>query len=489
MKKVKILLLLNFLSFSVIAQFKHYDFIGAGHVNEVTVTSSSSADSEASKTIDGFPISNTDQLKDASRFLAQCTFGADMATIKMTAAMGYEAWLDEQFQLPIIPLTPVMEQMSNIEEDEDDDLVYFPFMEKAWMHNNLTAPDLLRHRLAFIWSQIMVINTNSDLFEDVGHLSSTFYDMLAQNSFKNYRNLIGDVTYHPAMGLFLSHYNNPKADPANNIHPDENYAREIMQLFSIGLWQLDEYGNRKYDSNGQFIPTYSNADIKEFAQVFTGLGSGANDGVFGAFSDEELFDGDILSMKMYEDYHDNSTKQLLNGFEIPANQTGDQDINQTLDHLSSHPNTAPFIAKSLIRFLTTSNPSGDYVQRVANTFNPFDENNFQSVLKAVLLDPEARNCNSSQDYTFGKLREPFVRRMNYLKAFPMAVNEMGHFGSDTKCIGTALGQSPFNAPSVFNFFLPEYSPQGPINQQYLVAPEFQILNSTNSIGLINDYCI
>ena len=191
--------------------------------------------------------------------------------------------------------------------------------------------------------------------------------------------MIEDVSYHPAMGLFLSHFNNPKADPANNIHPDENYAREIMQVFSIGLWQLDQYGNRKYDNNGQFIPTYSNTDIKEFAQVFTGLGEGSANGTFGEFNDELLMDGGILPMKMYEDFHDTSTKKLLNGYELPANQPGDQDIAMTLDHLSSHSNTAPFIAKSLIRFLTTSNPSGAYVQRVANAFDPFAQDNFQEV--------------------------------------------------------------------------------------------------------------
>ena len=478
---------------SLFGQFRHYDFIGAGHSNEVVVTTSSSTENNSGdRTIDGFDISNEEQLKDASRFLAQCTFGADMATIQMTAAMGYESWLDEQFELPVIQLTPVMEQFSTLEENEEEEeeeeaeLIFYTYMEQAWMHNNLSAPDLLRQRLAFIWSQIMVINTNSDLFEDVGHLSSTYYDMLSQNTFKNYRNLINDVTYHPAMGLFLSHYNNPKADPENNIHPDENYAREIMQLFSIGLWELDQYGNRKYDNEGQFIPTYSNADIKEFAQVFTGLGDGSDDGQFGAFGDIEFSDIGILPMKMYEDFHDSSEKHLLNGYIIPANQSGDEDIRLTLDHLSAHPNTAPFIVRSLIRFLTTSNPSGAYVERVASVFDPFAENNFKDVLRAILLDPEARNCNPTTAYSFGKLREPFLRRMNYLKAFPMDVNPSGHFGSETKCIGTIVGQSPLSAPSVFNFFLPEYSPQGPINQQYLVAPEFQILNSTNSIGLVND---
>ena len=472
-------------------QFKHYDFLGAGHDNGITITTSSGA-ADGKKTVDGFPIQNDQQLKEASRFLAQATFGADLATIQMTAAMGYEAWLDEQFDLPQIKVVPKMYQQNDLyanpEEEEEVGGIFKPWYESAWMHNNLTAPDLLRHRMTFILSEIMVINNNSDFFEDVSEMGGTYYDMLGTNAFNNYRSLINDVTLSPAMGLFLSHFNNPKADPANNIHPDENYAREIMQLFSIGLWELDQYGQRRYDTNNQFIPTYTNADIKEFAQVFTGLGDGRTNGTFGLL-DEEAEDGGILQtvvipMRMYDDYHDTSEKHLLNGVVLPAGQTGMQDVSQTLDHLSSHPNTAPFIAQSLIKFLTTSNPSGGYVQRVANVFNPFEENNFQKVIKAILLDPEARNCQPTEAYTFGKLREPLVRYMNFMKAFPLQ-SQIGEYLFEFGELKDRIGQGPLGAPSVFNFFLPDYSPQGLINQQYQIAPEFQILNATNAIGLVN----
>lgn len=495
MKKLLFLLFLTTISSHLDAQtFKHYDFLGAGHDNDITVkTSSSSNTAKGAKTVDGFPIENDDQLKDASRFLAQATFGADMATIQMTAAMGYDAWLDEQFSLPQTKIFPKMYQQSglyaDLEETGEEGGIYKPWYESAWMHNNLTAPDLLRQRMAFILSEIMVINNNSDFFEDNSQMGGNYYDLLGINAFKNYRSLINDVTLSPAMGLFLSHYNNPKADPTRNIHPDENYAREIMQLFSIGLWELDQYGQRKYDANNQFIPTYNNADIKEFAQVFTGLSDGGPNGVFGGFDEEGDEGGDILTaiitpMKMYDAFHDTSEKQLLNGVTLPAGQTGMEDVSQTLDHLSSHANTAPFIAKSLIQFLTTSNPSGAYVKRVVDVFNPFEENNFQKVIKAILLDPEARNCQRTATYTFGKLREPLVRYMNYLRAFPFR-STSGEFLYEFGDVIGNIGQAPLSAPSVFNFFLPDYSPQGPINQQYQVAPEFQILNSTNSIGLIN----
>ncbi|MEM6317392.1 MAG: DUF1800 family protein [Bacteroidota bacterium] len=495
MKNTMLLLILCFILSHLDAQnFKHHDFLGAGHDNGITVTTSSSTTTaKGTKTVDGFPIDNDEQLKDASRFLAQSTFGADMPTIQMTAAMGYEAWLDEQFSLPQTKIFPKMYQQSALyatpEELGEEAGLYKPWYESAWMHNNLTAADLLRQRMTFILSQIMVINNNSDLFEDNSQMGGNYYDLLGNNAFENYRSLINDVTLSPAMGLFLSHYNNPKADPSKNIHPDENYAREIMQLFSIGLWELDEYGRRKYDADNQFIPTYTNADIKEFAQVFTGLGDGSPGGVFGDMDEEGDGEGDffksiITPMKMYDAFHDTSEKNLLNDVTLPAGQSGMEDIAQTLDHLSSHANTAPFLTKSLIKFLTTSNPSDAYVKRVVDVFNPFEENNFQKVIKAILLDPEARNCQRSDTYTFGKLREPLMRYLNYLRAFPLS-SSTGEFLYEFGDVLANTGQAPLRAPSVFNFFLPDYSPQGPINQQYRVAPEFQILNSTNSIGLVN----
>ncbi|MEO1261692.1 MAG: DUF1800 family protein [Bacteroidota bacterium] len=480
-----------FLQLPLTAQFQHLDFMGAGHDHQITVTTSSASTATGQKTVDGFPIENQDQLKDASRFLAQATFGADMATIRMTAAMGYEAWLDEQFSLPqpsILQEMMIHGPLYDEVEDPASDFLAKTMFRTSWLTHNLTSPDLLRQRMAFIWSQIMVINDKSDFFEDVGQTLGNYYDMLGGNAFENYQKLLTDVTLSPAMGSFLSHYNNPKADPSQNIHPDENYAREIMQLFSIGLWELNQNGTRKYDANGQFIPTYTNADIKEFAQVFTGLGDGLSDGVFGIhpFESEKVYQIMVTPMKMYEDQHDTSEKHLLNGVVLPAGQSGMEDINQTMAHLVNHPNTAPFISKSLIRFMTTSNPSGSYVSDVAAVFNPSEPNNLQEVVRAILLHPEARECNISETYTFGKLREPMVRYMNFLKAFQLQPNDSGDFLSEMFCLETNTGQVPLAAPSVFNYFLPEYTPQGPIGQNYMVAPEFQILNSTNAIGVVNE---
>lgn len=488
MKKIWIAIFsLFFTTLSRGQTFRHYDYLGAGHQNEVSVTSSSG---NAQWTADGFDIQNDEQLKAASRFLAQASFGADWSTIQMTAAMGYDTWLEEQFNLPVGATTPIFQRHSIAfgEEEVDENFGGKHWFKTAWMHSNMTTPDILRQRLGFALSQHFVFsNANSDLFEDFGMVTSNYYDMLLNNAFSNYQTLLTEVSRSPAMGLFLSHFANPKEDLANNIHPDENYAREIMQLFSIGLWELNTNGTRKYDSNGEFIPTYTNADIKEFAQVFTGFGDGTSNGTFQSFDDTEFDPNETLitPMSMYDDYHDRSSKRLLNGIVLPAGQSGLQDFEQTIDHLSTHANTAPFFAKAMIKFLTTSNPSPSYVQRVVNVFNPASPNNLEEVFKAILLDPEARTCTPSATYSFGKLREPITRYMNYLKALPVLPVINGEFLYEMGCLAQETGQVPMESPSVFNFFSPEYSPQGEISQTYRVAPEFQILNSTNAIGIVN----
>ncbi|MDA0196662.1 MAG: DUF1800 family protein [Bacteroidetes bacterium] len=474
-------------SLTIKADTKHTDFIGAGHDNRVTVMASSSSGTLSQSTIDGFQIKNMEQLKDASRFLAQATFGADYATIEMTAAMGYDSWLEEQFNLPY---TTIVDEMIEQSSEPEPYGMYNPWFRAAWITSNLTSPDLLRRRLAFVWSQIMVINDNADFFEDNSDFIAHYYDRLALLSFANFKELLTHVTLSPAMGLFLSHYNNPKEDPAKNIHPDENYAREIMQLFSIGLWELNKDGTRKLDERGEYISTYNNGNIKEFAQVFTGLSNGLEWGEFGVPPDEFYGSDSCIflmttPMKMYNEYHDQSEKFLLNDVVLPAGQDGMEDVKLALDHLVNHNNTAPFICKSLIKLLTSSNPSQQYVNDVVSVFDPKEPENFQKVIKAILLHPEARNP-VTPDYTGGKLREPVVRLMNLLRAFPLTPNGRGDYPMDFFCFGSITGQSPMESPSVFNFFLPEYQQPGLIEDKNLIAPEFHILNSTNAVGMLND---
>ncbi|MEM6877562.1 MAG: DUF1800 family protein [Bacteroidota bacterium] len=492
----KICFIAALVGFSVLsAQYNHLDFVGAGHDRNISVsTSSESSGISGEATVDGFGIQNAEQLRDASRFLAQASFGADYATIDMTAAMGYEAWLDEQFALPEVSISEEMRRIVyRVQEFEPDDFGISTFeFELAWVSTHLASPDLLRQRMSFALSQIMVTNRAGDLFEDVGTFAGQYYDMLSRNSFGQYQSLLLDVTLHPTMGIFLSHFNNRKANPELNTQPDENYAREIMQLFSIGLWELNPNGTRRLSDQGQFIPTYNNADIKEFAQVFTGLTNGLVNGF--PLEDGAEFMAHLMAgtpMRMIDEYHDTSSKVLLNGTVLPAGQSGMQDIRQTVAHLSGHQNTAPFICKQLIQRFTTSNPTPSYVSAVASVFDPTQENNFQQVLRAILLHPQARNCNPTNAAQFGKLREPMHRVMNMMRNFQ--VKNLEENGDDEEepfyeigCLSETVGQFPLSAPSVFNFYRPDYQPQGPIAMNNMVAPEFQILNSTNAIGILND---
>lgn len=471
-------LLLVFMISSSDAQLRHMDYLGAGHKTNIKVRASSSSNSAAGSTVDGFRVQSEEQLRDASRFLAQCTFGTDISTIQTVAAMGPEAWLEEQFELPIL---------SYHEEEIQQTLAGYGFgyrlFGSSWMTINISSPDLVRQRMAFNLSQILVLSGNTMMIfqRTDAHPLAAYYDLLQNNAFENYFEALNAVSLSPQMGHFLSHYNNPREDTLNNVHPDENFAREVMQLFSIGLWQLNDDGSRKLDIDGNFIPSYDNADIKEFAQVFTGLGSN-NLAPFGAY-----FSGDWTKpMKMFEEYHDNSSKELLDGYVIPGDKAGMEDIRLCLEHLSTHPNTAVFISESLIKKFTSSNPSPQYIKDVASVFAPLETNNFRDLIRAILFHPEARTCPENISDQQGKLKEPLVRMMNLLKAFPISSNQNGDYWNFMRCPVFTMGQAPLQAPSVFNFYEPDYSPPGAISDLGLEAPEFQLLSAPNTIGIIND---
>jgi len=293
------------------------------------------------------------------------------------------------------------------------------------------------------------------------------------------------------MGRYLSHFNNPLEIPSLNIHPDENYAREIMQLFSIGLHELNIDGSEVLDAEDNLIPTYDNDDIKEFAQVFTGLGPGAI--IENPWVDEPMF-GEIFyltvrsePMAMYDEWHDQSSKELLNGFVIPAGQDGMLDIEMTVNHLFNHNNVGPFLALRLIQNLVKSNPSPEYIEKVALAFE--DNGNgvrgdMKAVIKAILLDEEARSCAWLNESFHGKLREPMLRYFQYARANDKLAPDDLYWNSGIEFL-QLTGQGPLAAPSVFNFFTPSYQPAGDIANAGLVAPEFQIHNSRTSVGFMN----
>ena len=494
-------------SFNCIAQgAPHSDYLGAGHITGVTVTTSGTGFfGEGVNTINA---SGLDQhLRDAARFLGQSTTGANYEAIESLSTESYETWIDNQMVMPEMTyldsskmvwdhfVQAYFDEWGQIVIEGNEDV--FPasfYWRMAWWHNAMHGEDLLRQKVALALSELLVVSEDSRLDSDAFGLAS-YYDVLYSNAFGNYRDLLEEVTYHPAMGYYLSSINNEPTNEEMNIHPDENYAREIMQLFTIGLYELNQDGTLILDSEGMPIETYDNSDIGEFARVFTGLGPAGYWAPWEDYSEEEPIWGVWYNtipfidatqpMLMFEDYHEGGVKHLLNGAATLDGASGEEDIDVALDNLFYHQNTAPFVSKNLIMRLVKSNPTPEYVARVASVFNDNGsgvKGDLGAVVKAILLDDEARDCEWISDPYSGKMREPMIRYIQLLKAFD-AHNESGKMFS----VGwnTSDIQHPLNSPSVFNFFLPTYAPSGPIMDSSLVAPEFELLNSTIAIEYIN----
>ncbi len=460
--------------------------------------------------------------KAAVRFLIQAAFGPDAddpadadltpENAEQVMALGFEGWLDAQFALPPTYLQPFTEYAATIPE------FYTDRKQGAWWSRAMgTSPavpggpavqyDVLRQRIAYCLSQILVVSDRPEALavQPVGLVN--YYDVLIRHAFGNYRDLLYDVTRHPVMGFYLSALKNQKPDPANHLFPDENYAREVMQLFSIGLWRLNADGTR-YLSNGsdldpagnpvpagQPIPSYDNTTITNFARVFTGMSYAGGDSFL--FASENW----LQPMDLWDDYHDLDPKTLLNGVTLPdrhalasPGNTGtatEADLGAAIDNLFNHPNLGPFLARQLIQRLVTSNPTPAYVGRVAAAFADNDpgpavgqRGDLKAVIKAILLDSEARDPARRTDPHFGKQREPFLRVVNLARAFnassPSGFYQLSLFSMDHY-------QEPLNSPSVFNFYLPNYSPPGEVQAAGLVAPEFQIVNATSAISAPNYY--
>ncbi len=412
---------------------------------------------------------------EAYRFLNQATFGATEADATTVAGLGYSSWIDQQLaqpasiQLPVVEAAYVLlanptQMIGSVNNDRTD----------AWMRNAVRGPDQLRQRVAFALSEIMVVSQASTLV-NMPHALADYHDMLARDAFGSFRNLIADVTLHPAMGVYLSMLGNQKPNTALNIRPDENYARELMQLLTIGLVELNIDGSTRRDAQDQPLPTYSQEIIEGFANVFTGWNYA---GAVSFAQARRTLQNQIVPMQAYPEQHSTGTKRLLpvNGVPVtlPTGQTPAQDLAAALDNIVNHPNVGPFIGKQLIQKLVTSNPSPQYVERVARVFNndgTGQRGNLGAVVKAILLDSEARNASASA--TAGKLKEPLLRLTQVLRAYNAQATS-GRYFITTQQLATAFGQAPLNSPSVFNFFSPFYAPPGEISTQGLVAPELQL---------------
>ena len=409
----------------------------------------------------------------AFRLLNQATFGATEEVAEAVIELGFEDWIDEQMrqpaslQLPHLRALPVPERLPQLQRDRSD----------IWFRNVLNGPDQLRQRVAFALSQILVVSEFGGLGQMPYGLAD-YYDLLVQEAFGNYRELIEKVTLHPAMGVYLSMLGNQRPDPARNISPDENYARELMQLFTIGLVELNIDGSERKDAQGRSIATYDQDIIEGFAHVFTGwnYANGAN--FYRARSNART---QALPMQLYPDFHAAGPKQLLSGERLPAGQSGQQDLEDALDNLFAHDNVAPFICIRLIQRLVTSNPSRAYVRRVASVFN--DNGNgvrgdLGAVIKAILLDSEARAGSAE---TSGKMKEPLLRLTQLWRAYDAKSAD----GSYRYRPIDVFAQGPLQAPSVFNFFSPFYAPMGELADAGLTAPELEIATEYQNTRITN----
>lgn len=417
----------------------------------------------------------------ASRFLAQASVGASRAQIDHVKAVGYAAWLDEQFALPQQG-TRWDWLVANGFDAAANQNTQAGFDACAW-RKLLSSPDTLRQRVTLALSEMLVVGIDG-LVNGGGwraFSAAAYLDLLEANAFGTVRNLLEQVSRSVPMGLYLTFRNNPKANAAKGTSPDENYARELMQLFTIGLVQLNGDGTPKL-VNGAPVETYGQADITGLARVFTGWNWDLAGG------DTSTPDYQRRPMIQVPANHELGAKTFL-GTTIAAGTAGADSLRLALDAIHAHPNLPPFWSRQLIQRLVTSNPSPAYVQRVATVFvddGSGVRGNLRAVIRAIVLDDEARGAAGLGSTTAGKLREPMLRLAGWARAFSASSAGGAWAVPNTSDPGTRLAQSPLRSSSVFNFFRPGYvPPNSAIGSAALEAPEFQITNESSSIGYIN----
>ncbi len=433
------------------------------------------------------------------RFLTQATFGPSKAEICRLAARieaegsehdGFEAWIDDQLSLPVTPLADHF--------DPDSSNGQHALARRfAWYEAAVGAPDQLRQRLAFALSEIFVVSDkDGTLFRRDGQVGlQRYYNGLLERAFGDYRSLIGQVTFDPVMGHYLTVVRSQAARGVDGAQPDENYAREILQLMSVGLDLIRPNGEPRLDRDGNRIPTFDQDTILAFARAFTGLnydlGTADDDPCRGWGGRGTDF---TRPMVLCERFHDAGEKHLLDvsarSAVLPAGQGAERDIADALDNIAAHPNVPPFLARRLIERFVTSNPSPAYVRRVAEAFMA-SGGQLGATVKAILLDDEARSARGAARSYAGKMREPALLVTGLWRAFDGSLA-----GLDPRQGGIELfGQSPQGAPSVFNFFQPEFQPaidtSGErlptyIRDAGLYAPELQVMTELATIQAHND---
>lgn len=409
----------------------------------------------------------------AARLLTQATFGPTLDTVAATQKQSYDDWFAAQASLsPSLTLPNVPNKDTN----------WRPF----WWRNVVTGRDQLRQRMAFALSEILVVSDQAAAIADQNQALAGYYDLLVTNALGNYRALLEKVTLSPAMGLYLNLFRSDRANGNTGVHADQNYARELMQLFTIGLVGLNADGSPRTDSHGAPIPTYDQTDVENLANTLTGWASHPTQ-----HGGEQAWQYDVdyvQPMVAYENHHDTSAKTLVGDVRVAAGGSAGADLKIALDTLFRHPNVGPFLAMQLIQRLVTSNPSPAYVKRVASAFNDNGRGvrgDLLAVAKAIFTDREAV---APAGTTGGKLREPLLRLAHLWRAF-QAADGSGRVGEYliVQDAGTLFAQSPLSAVTVFNFFQPDYTRTGQLARAGLVAPEFEITNENTLVTSSNRF--
>ncbi|MGQ7846301.1 DUF1800 family protein [Granulosicoccus sp. 3-233] len=421
--------------------------------------------------------------EDAARLLAQATFGPSSESIARVQTLGLEGWIDEQLSLPMgAPHLDFVRAHSNGSRQEP--------RHEVWWRDVVNGEDQLRQRVAFALSQIFVVSDQGYTLGNAQYGVTHYYDQLQEGAFGNYRDLLETVTLSPVMGVYLSMLQNQRGEMQGNTRADENFAREVLQLFSIGLYELNIDGTQK-KSGGKPIHTYTQEQIEEYSRVFTGWNfGGATDWTLAAINSRA---DKIAPMQAWPEYHDNGAKALLGGVTLAAGQSAELDLQMALDTIAGHANVAPFMSKQLIQRMVTSNPTPAYVARVSRVFNDNgqgERGDLGAVVKAILLDEEARSGHLNIK-DFGKLREPILRLSHLWRAFNVSVGSQSVNGvyntasPHLKDLDSVGGQAVLKSPSVFNFFHPDYAPLGPIYSSGKVAPEAEIYTEDKILLMTN----
>jgi len=472
---------------------------------------------------DSDPLSNSEKVANseitkaqAFRILEQATFGPTDDDLKAVQTLGTAKWIEQQLNassaydsssdshqshLQRYKAIAKMAEPSTYSSESDFNNNFHgrtsDYQTAAWFDNVLHGKDQLRQRVAFALSELIVISGSKQRTRFRGDSLASYYDILAKHAFGNFRNLMGEVSRSPGMGVFLSHQGNKKFNSSSNTHPDENFARELMQLFSMGLWKMNQDGSMVKDSSGDPIASYTQNDVEELAKVMTGYDIKGNS----KFGKTNRGNGEEWAspMEFNSSHHEYASKTFLGSKigEEGSSNSDPADLDQALNIIFQHQNVGPHVGRHLITRLITSNPSSAYISRVAEKFNNDgngNRGNLKEVVRTVLLDPEAREEEYSNVGNFGKPKEPILALTQFLRAFD--VKPLDGWKSRTNAtmngvyqffyLENIIGQSPLRSETVFNFFSSDFIPaDSHFISNSMVAPEFQIQSDTVLIKFHN----